>query len=44
MPKISKSSIKKKSVKAKKAVTTIKKPAKAIKKIATIEKKAKTIT
>ena len=41
MPKISKSSAKKSSVKAKKVVATIKKPTKAIKKVSTIENKVK---
>jgi len=42
MPKISKSSTKKPTVKTKKIVTVIKKPVKAIKKIATTDKKIKT--
>jgi len=41
MPKITKSSAKKKTVKAKKVATTIKKPAKAIKKVVNTEKKVK---
>jgi DnaK suppressor protein len=43
MPKISKSSTKKTTVRAKKVVTTIKKPSKTIKKVTTTEKKAKTL-
>ena len=41
MPKISKASTKKTTIKAKKASTAVKKPAKTIKKVATIEKKIK---